>query len=702
MASVFCALLLLISTRSYGQDGASGPQAALTSSAAQGVRAVNEDRAEEAVSLLQPAFEADAAFRLEDGASAAYWLGRAYELMGQEALALSTWRRGLLALRDAGGAPRRFVADAFVRSVFDRRDVPNYGEAQAAYFYLLRSADDAALAEEEAALVARHVEAVTYVLPPAARRRIGLASTPSEDRSEKSSAYVLKQLTPDAGAYLVTWWRGQDPLPATAENERVEEHLERVAYARQHYRERERPDDRGRIYIRLGEPYKKASISRSKLDFLKGPDAPAGAYAGNEFWMYRDINQHAHYFFTEARSNYYEITPPSKFLPPEVRMATPRRAGSYLRGMETIYSQLSLLHEHYAQPYIDFANAVTELDLRVLTGGPVSISGRKPFTMAQSFSMQVNNEEAITEARREESVPPSFSRVLEDATPLPMSVRWARFLNPDGTTRVELYWATTLEALWQDRYEMRPDDQYLLSAAYVQEGSDHERQQTAQKRLLIPQHEGALGARATIDPQTHAMSTASDTFHVAAQWDEFLARRSKADGRSVQLGRRLKRNAFRADSIPALNADEAVLEISDLKPLLMPENGSVTELETQPPYPFDAITPRTPLALYFEVYHLAFGEDDRTRYTIEYDIVQTMERQGIAQLFRNDDVQRTATRSEYAGASRTTEEYIVIDLSEWKERDGTLSVVVRVTDETTGRQAERSIDFRAVPDPSDE
>lgn len=63
---------------------------------------------------------------------------------------------------------------------------------------------------------------------------------------------------PDSSAreeYWHRYWKRQDPTPTTDRNERYEEHLRRAAYADQafssHYG---RWDDRGRVYVKYGEP----------------------------------------------------------------------------------------------------------------------------------------------------------------------------------------------------------------------------------------------------------------------------------------------------------------------------------------------------------------------------------------------------------------------------------------------------------------
>src|SRR5690606_886317 len=65
-----------------------------------------------------------------------------------------------------------------------------------------------------------------------------------------------------SGPMIARWWREQDPFPATPANERLEEHLERVAYAHATYAGDDPLgiDDRGKIFIRLGPPEKERTI----------------------------------------------------------------------------------------------------------------------------------------------------------------------------------------------------------------------------------------------------------------------------------------------------------------------------------------------------------------------------------------------------------------------------------------------------------
>ena len=64
-------------------------------------------------------------------------------------------------------------------------------------------------------------------------------------------------------AFQRRFWLQRDPTPVTPMNERLLEHLRRIAYARRKYsRAREPYDDRGIMYIRYGEPeYKSSSVA---------------------------------------------------------------------------------------------------------------------------------------------------------------------------------------------------------------------------------------------------------------------------------------------------------------------------------------------------------------------------------------------------------------------------------------------------------
>jgi hypothetical protein len=130
--------------------------------------------------------------------------------------------------------------------------------------------------------------------------------------------------------------------------------------------------------------------------------------------------------------------------------------------------------------------------------------------------------------------------------------------------------------------------------------------------------------------------------------------------------------------------------------VLLPEHSDGSyEFDRAIPYPFRTVTGDTPLALYFEVYHLGYNSDDQTHYTVEYAVERRRQGGGFVSLFRSGDRERTTITTTMQGTSRTAEEHIVIDLEAWDiEQQADLTVTVRVIDETTDAAVERAVDFR--------
>lgn len=99
-----------------------------------------------------------------------------------------------------------------------------------------------------------------------------------EERKQWKPASVEQR-----GEFFLRFWNRRDPLPTTPENERLEEHYRRLEYARTHFRSR-RPqgyDERGKIYVRHGEPEE-----RVVYDLIASPTGFGSRRT--ESWMYRD------------------------------------------------------------------------------------------------------------------------------------------------------------------------------------------------------------------------------------------------------------------------------------------------------------------------------------------------------------------------------------------------------------------------------
>ncbi len=223
-----------------------------------------------------------------------------------------------------------------------------------------------------------------------------------------------------------------------------------------------------------------------------------------------------------------------------------------------------------------------------------------------------------------------------------------------------------------------------------------------QARIATRTRAGPSTARSggTIPTQTAVVEGLTGRFHLRMQFDQYLARRV---GDSLAAGLRVRIQTAQVDSLQALSAAEGKLVMSDLRPMLVSEEvlsllhgPRAEEAMRRLAYPYEKILPGAPLALYFEVYHLTYGADDRTHYTVEYEVYRRTEHGGLVGLFRGDEEQRTSTEAVYTGRSRKDDVFIMIDLGEGVEEGSEIVVTVRVTDETTEQQVGRFLRFEVL------
>ncbi len=566
-------------------------------------------------------------------------------------------------------------ADQYVRDVFRNGTTASYAKAASAYMHLI-TAPRAALSPDERAIVQRHRHQLALVLPDSLRARIP---------ADAGDA----QLDRDLGV----WWRAQDPLPASAKNERVITHLQRVAHATEAYASDQSAagvDPRGEVYIRLGPPARTTTVrfnaSRVLTIIRTSPTLTRGDFPDNEYWVYPHVDAHAKYLFVKTGGGRWRVGTALDLVPRffRVGLGTSDRGRQRARDLgtllEEVYSQLGTVDVDYGPWYQEAADATAAS----LSG---SITSRMRQVVAQGREYEA--QQAFDRAR---SVPRTAAATVEDAEELPVDVRVARFLEADGTTRTEVYWAPRPGALFvPDRADDYPGydtwDRYLLVFAAVPQDTAFTRQAVHYKRYLFSK---PAQGRATIGANEYAVTGNTGQYHLRLQWQQHIAR--QADTRDIAVGPRVKVQAVRFDSLMALHAAPDVLEMSDLKPLLA-DNAS--QLEEATPYPHASWNARAELVLYFEVYHLARNAAGETEYSVAYEIQRTTRRGGLRGWFGGTEEDQTSASTTYTGTARKTEEYIVLDLDDGLSRtEGAVQITVRVTDETTGARVERALSLK--------
>lgn len=715
-------LLLLTPVPLPAQPAADGPT--LETPLKTGVQALRQDNPGRAASLLTTVVDAQPGYVSPDRGAAAYWLGLARQQQERMDDARTAWINGHRAVTSNGAFDVR-LADAYLRSIFTDDTIrPDRAAAAKVYQQLLQRTDEA-LAPAEATIIRRHAAQAALLM--------------TEDQRARLSAQALDDtswtLRDGAGAYLTTWWRQHDPAPATPQNERIEEHLERVAIALERYPDPTRPsglDDRGETYVRYGPPHLQREITYNDAGFVLdvfrfGVNVSSFEFPDNEVWTYPQVHHAAYFIFIEEEKDRYRVGSSADLIPRRLASAFSNserhlnRAVSALAAMEYIFRDLALYHPDFGTLYDKIANYANWQEMnatqyratgRVPAGTTMRTVGSgigqqrhvfsspafgigTPSQFIQRTSMEQKTLDARARQIRQQVLPPQTTRIFGNLDSLSLMVRTARFLEPNGATRTEVYWGTLARHL-------RPDDEEhagkntLVKLTAVEYTDDFDRRRTRNKWYNTS---AATDADGLMVPGGFSLTSAADTYHLGLQWEQYAADLS---GDHVRLDDQLRVATRRLDTLSALRATPDQLEMSDLKPLrtgadFMARGAS---LDAATPYPFARIAPDASLLLYFELYHLGLTDDAQTRYTVEYDVMRRTERGRLARLFRGDKEDRTTARTTYEGDSRTAREQILIDLSEWQdEQSGTLTITVRVTDEVTGQQVERSIDFEVQPRP---
>ena len=693
-----------------------------------GLDAFDAAHYDEALQHFERVAQAKPAYLAAEKGSVLYWLGRTYEQRGSDAEARAAWWTGLRLL-DAAALFEAAMADAYVRSVYRHGEVGAYERAATVYLALLdnlsRTSDSTAQA-----LLDRYEAQMRFLLP------------------EDPDAIVSDSVH---GPVLSTWWRSQDPLPATLRNERVEEHLVRVAYAEAHFPDDNNPagfDDRGVIYVRLGAPYRERDLFVRDPALVRqlsrlGVRETASDVPKSMAWFYRDLDYYAYYLFAEDRAGHYRLAETVDLMPLSLRRDLTRterglvRSEAAIRIIRQLYQELALFHPDFASRYSEVDSYAGMMDEAKLASQATAFmkqtlrGGRRPEGQPEQDAggeFEQNNAESVPEGltlddlslpkpnefaatallkardadyaaarRREQVVPRQHTRVLDAVPPLPVAVRAARFLEEDGATRTEIYWSPTPGALAPPGgTQQAGSTDLLLYLTAAQKTSDYENRRLSRSRYIL--QDLATATDATLPAQTLALGGDTATYHVGLQWDlyELGAPASEADGQPV--GEQLQRGTYRLDSLTALHNSESTLEMSDLMPVVAHagEDLLADDIYQHRPYPFHLVSANTKLGLYFEIYHLGYIGDE-TRYTVAYEVNTERRRGLLKRLFGGERDDRTGARTTYTGDTRKADEFILIDLSAWREGEGTLEITVRVTDETSGVEVARSITFDLAP-----
>lgn len=674
----------------------------------QGVEAYQQGECERAKALLRSPFERRPARVDKRYGAVSFWLGKAYEACEHPDSMRWAWRKGVQALRSDGSFDARLY-DAHLWANWARSEAER-PPLMKVYRRLLRRAGVTNLRADDRLVVRRHVAQMAPLLNERHWGRLlreGEAKTPE--------TWTFRE---GAGEWLLAWWRRQDPLPATAVNERLEEHLDRVETAQASFSDAGRAaewDERGDLYVRYGAPARRDSISFASAQFHRevirfGVGVHRGDFPKNEIWSYPRVGNRGHYLFVRRKGE-YQLGKAMDLIPHALKGnfhsadRSQNRAYSAMAALRYVYRHLAM---HYnmesSAVYADLAAYFTEQEaLQDILGpnpsaavgdgpGERTVRGRTPPNEVAAEAIQKSRHKQRNFVRKRASeMPQQHSDAATTEQPLPVEVRTARFLEEDGATRTEVYWGGNFT-----EGDLSSDRQ-VVDVSFVQHGPDYARRKRESTQYVFEVGGGKEETR-RLAPEVLTTVGDTDPFHLALQWDRYDALTHSG---TTQIGEQTGRHTLRVDGLQPLSADPAQLEMSDLRPMIVPEGSEfdpATPTATAEPYPFSTLAADASVLLYFEVYHLTYDSQDRTRYEVSYEMRRETDDGGGFLGLGGSDMERTVATTSYTAASRTVTEVIQLDWGDaTPEEPQPVQVTVQIEDAVSGQKVERSLDFRLRP-----
>ena len=406
------------------------------------------------------------------------------------------------------------------------------------------------------------------------------------------------------GDVIFQFFRREDPNPITRENELFARIFQRAKNARKRYSSLSSSlgyDDRGEVFIRLGQPV--------KIHWNHGGLLADMGYAINpyEVWFYYQIDYDAYFTFVQVggTGDFKKVDGPEEIF------------GTFYRGKRVFGEEL-----YRQQP----GRVAANLHLRIYEElAPIHTKFRERLYRLQE---QISPAEAVDYARRN-FVPDDreHSRWMNDAMPrvayyteethevLPVDLSIVRFLENDKKVRAEMYYSIPNEALMFDRDSRG-------------------------------RHTRIVGEIGLFDDRMNlVVSDSVDHFWIArsqAEWNEgvFISQwTSVLDPGTYHLYFRLenplgKKMSVIESDITIESFPETELALSDIQLVRNVEPSDETGLFIKnglfvTPLASNAIPIGQPFFLYFEIYRLYPEDGDEAAFEINFNLIRKKKKRGF-------------------------------------------------------------------------
>lgn len=471
---------------------------------------------------------------------------------------------------------------------------------------------------------------------------------------EKEDTQQFKNVPfPEKSSFLITYWRKHDSFPITIENERLVDHERRVFYAKKYFFSEQGEfgfDDRGKTYIRWGEPEEKIIVPVYSEPVLYGG---VKSWWENASWYYPSLGYYLCFDFINVSGYFQEVD-------------------NALSAFRSYGGGNMMTQKMAARKFYEFRGNKL--------GGIYAMMGIEP----EPFSRvtEIANEKRIAK----ETINPRYDVKL-DIPQLEFACRTPQFRGDSGRTKLEIAYGVPLKQL---KKQPKVDDStiaFIFQTDFV---------------LIDSIGQRNLHSRGQ---QQYDCPIQQDYSHIKYVNEE---KKTVAPGSYTMCFQILelskKRGDFKVAPLSVRNYQGTHLMMSDLKfsnvieYIGMDSKTGLEQLSVMP-YPFSEVSRNQPIYVYFEIYNLTLTPDQKSKYEISLKMEREAKKgefvsallQSFGKIFTKGKPQQIETIYQRQGNNQTAIESLELDLSELNAGHSRLTVTVK--DLNIGNQVGNNIEF---------
>lgn len=496
----------------------------------------------------------------------------------------------------------------------------------------------------------------------------------SDDERERWNR-LLEENNPALLREMQVWWENRDPTPATPYNERLIEHWQRIAYAREHYTLSDESvygtDDRGVVYVKYGDPERDfdgiltlnpGSINSKVIEMLSAWNPGVATIPESwrsvaramenavldlvgspryEVWIYErrylDTNQNMVRIFGEDGSGEFrQLQTIDEMIPARAFTMGSRYGYSGLSGTTDLdinpamVAQL-LLYEKVASMDPIFASVYSRINFDLFKVG--SQPGKQYPRVAE---MRTSHDAK----QRVNQEPEETSTMVKELSEIPVEIHQYRMLNEQNRPIFATFMESRPQPAFLEDFSVN-DDTMMAASDAAQEQERLQEAFSAYRLVHGMELRNELGQRLTGSQLQPILILSGDNIQVASSsvftvpyvqregisqvYYAELHNRHPASEPIVEtpladhirgLGR------LRVEQPEPLDPDPSQLQMSDL--IFGYQKTDSASAESFVPFVVsnDRQVPEgEQLAVHFEVYHLQEGENGLRDFTVDYEIL---------------------------------------------------------------------------------